>query len=159
MPKTKLDIAEKIQLSLSYTLRLILLIAIITASINRNWSTIFMASSALIITFLPSIIERNYKVSLPTEFEFVVTIFIYSSLFLGEVHSYYTKFWWWDLLLHSLAGITFGFISIFIMYILHHTRKIRTSPILIALFAFCFAVAIGSIWEIFEFSLINSCKY
>ncbi len=85
----------------------------------------------------------------------MVTIFIYASLFLGEVHKYYTKFWWWDLILHSTAGITFGFLGFFIMYILHREKKIATSPILIALFSFSFAVAIGSIWEIFEFSMDN----
>jgi uncharacterized membrane protein YjdF len=112
-----------------------------------------MATFALLLTFLPSLIERNYKIYLPIEFELAVTLFVYSSLFLGEVHQYYTKFWWWDLFLHSFAGLTFGFIGFLIMYVLHYERKVAASPILIALFSFCFAVAIGSIWEIFEFSM------
>lgn len=149
----KLDLAEKIQLVISYMLRATLVIAIISAGFNKNWLTLFMAFFALLLTFLPSLIQRNYKIYLPIEFEFVVTIFIYASLFLGEVHQYYTKFWWWDLVLHSTAGITFGFLGFFIMYILLREKKIMASPILVALFSFCFAVAIGSIWEIFEFSM------
>ncbi len=148
-----LDIAEKIQLGISYLLRISLLIAIISAIINENWLTLFMASFALTLTFLPALIERNYKIYLPTEFEFIVTIFIYASLFLGEVHKYYMKFWWWDLFLHSVAGITFGFLGFFIMYVLHKGKKVATSPVLIALFSFSFALAIGSVWEIFEFSI------
>ena len=149
----KLDLVERIQLVISYLLRATLVVAIVSAGINKNWLTLFMASCALLLTFLPSLIERNYKIYLPIEFEFAVTIFIYASLFLGEVHKYYTKFWWWDLVLHSTAGITFGFLGFFIIYVLHHEKKISTSPILVALFSFCFAVAIGSAWEIFEFSM------
>ncbi len=150
---SQLDIAEKIQLVISYILRATLVAAIISAGIKENWMALFMASFALILTFLPSLIERNLKIYPPIEFEFAITIFIYASLFLGEVHKYYTRFWWWDLVLHSFAGITFGLLGFFIMYILHREKKVSTSPILIALFSFCFAVAIGSVWEIFEFSM------
>ncbi len=149
----QLDIAEKIQLTISYAFRMLIVVAIIGAGINKNWITLFMSLFALLLTFLPSFIQHNYKIYLPVELEFIVTVFIYASLVLGEIHEYYTRYWWWDLILHSTAGVTFGLLGFFIMYILHRERKIATSPILIALFSFSFAVAIGSVWEVFEFSM------
>ena len=39
------------------------------------------------------------------------------------------------------------------MYVLYHKNKINAKPIWIAIFAFCFGVAIGAVWEIFEFGM------
>ena len=36
---------------------------------------------------------------------------------------------------------------------LYQDKKFKASPILIVIFGFSFAVAIGSIWEIFEFTM------
>lgn len=151
--KSKLDLADRIQLTISYILRATLIIGIISGALKENWLSLFLAASALLLTFLPSLIERNYKIYLPIEFEFIVVAFVYASLFLGEVHSYYNLFWWWDVVLHSTAGITFGFLGFLIMYVLYREGKIQTSPVLIALFSFSFAVAIGAVWEIFEFAM------
>ena len=148
-----LDLADKIQLAVSYALRLTLVLAIGTAILSENWLTMFMASLVLVLSFSLSLIERNVKMFLPVEFEFATTLFIYGSLFLGEVHGYYTRFWWWDLVLHSFAGVTFGIVGFLVMYVLLKGHKVAASPVLIALFSFCFAVAIGSVWEIFEFSM------
>ena len=101
---------------------------------KQELDNIIHVSLALLLTFLPSFIQHNYKIYLPVELEFIVTVFIYASLVLGEIHEYYTRYWWWDLILHSTAGVTFGLLGFFIMYILHRERKIATSPILIALF-------------------------
>ena len=155
MKQPKLDVVDKILLAVSYALRFTLVLAIITAGLKKNWLTLFIAFSVLVLSFIPSLIQRSFKFYLPSEFEFVIIVFIYASLFLGEVHGYYTVFWWWDSLLHSFTGVSFGLIGFMMMYILHKENKIKTSPRLIAIFSFSFAVAIGSVWEIFEFSMDN----
>jgi hypothetical protein len=153
MNKPKLTRAEKIQLSISSILRVIILATIISAGIKKNWLTLAVATFALVLTFLPSLIQRNYKFYLPTEFELLMTILVVGSLFLGEIYQYYVKFWWWDLFLHTYSGIIFGFLGFFMLYVLYREKKIKTSYALLAVFSFCFAVAIGSIWEILEFTL------
>jgi len=114
---------------------------------------LFSSSLILILTFLPYLFERTYRVNLPIEFEFVIILFLYASLFLGEIHAYYTKFWWWDVVLHTSSGIALGFAGFLIMYVLYYKDKVKAKPIWIAIFAFCFAVAIGAVWEIFEFAM------
>lgn len=151
--KKKLDLLDRIQLTVSFILRITLIAASISAIHQQNWLTLFVVLITLLVSFLPAIIQRNYRIIIPTEFEFVLLVFAYASLFLGELHGYYTLFWWWDVVLHSLSSLSFGFLGFLVLYILYREEKIKTSPVLIAVFSFCFAVAIGSIWEIFEFSM------
>lgn len=56
-------------------------------------------------------------------------------------------------MLHAGFGIAMGFAGFLIMYILYYKNKIETKPIWIIVFSFCFAVAIGTLWEIFEFGM------
>ncbi|MBU0460486.1 MAG: hypothetical protein KKH52_00080 [Nanoarchaeota archaeon] len=144
---------DKVQNAVILFLRLTVVVVIFGAVWNLRWTLLFASILILISTFLPNIFEKKYKINLPLEFEFVIIIFLYTSLFLGEIHSYYTLFWWWDIVLHMGSGIALGFVGFLILYILYCQGKVRAKPIWIALFAFCFAVAIGAVWEIFEFGM------
>ena len=149
---------NRIQRYISYVLQFIIFAALISAIVRKQWITAFLALVILFLTFLPAVIEKNYKVFLPIEFELIIIIFVYSGLFLGELHSWYTRFWWWDVLLHGFSGVLLGLIGFIIMYILDSEKRLRLkmSPRFVALFAFVFAVAIGAIWEIAEFTLDSS---
>ncbi|MFC1648848.1 hypothetical protein ACFL1B_05300 [Nanoarchaeota archaeon] len=148
-----MDTADKIQLTISYAIRLTLVFAIVTSIVDKQWMTLFIASLVLFLTFLPAILQRNTKMYLPIELEFVVIIFIYATLYLGEVHSYYALFWWWDVLLHIGSAIALGIIGFLIVYILNYDPKVKLnlSPVFVAIFSFTFALAIGTLWEITEF--------
>ena len=142
---------NKPYLAFSFILRVALVIALISAILTWRWTIVFLCSVALILSFLPAIIRRNLKVYLPSELEITIVVFIFLAVFLGEVHDYYQKFWWWDIVLHSTSGIVLGFLGFLIMFVLYDQGKINARPFIIALFSFCFAVALGTVWEIFEF--------
>lgn len=146
-----LEKIKNINLALVYFLRLTLVIAIIGSIINQRWTVLFVTTLILLLTMAHGLFEKKYNISLPLEFELIIIIFLYASLFLGELHGYYTKFWWWDIALHTSSGIALGFIGFIILYILYHKNLITAKPFWIVLFSFCFAVAIGAVWEIFEF--------
>ncbi len=149
--KSDMDTADKIQVSISLLLKVSLIIAILGEIMAGRWWLLFLTSLVLMSTFIPSIITRNYKIVLPIEFELTVTLFIYASMFLGEIKGYYTKFLWWDLILHAGSGLISGFLGFLIVYVLYSRKKIIMSPVFIALFSFCFALALGTVWEMFEF--------
>lgn len=151
--KKETYLLERIQLIVSLIIRATILVAILTAILNQRWMVLFVSSLAFILTFLPAIIEKRYRVYLPIEFEIIIVLFIYAALFLGEVHGYYTKYWWWDVVLHTGSGVALGFLGFLIVYELYYEKKITASPFLVALLSFCFAVAMGALWEIFEFSM------
>ena len=85
---------DRAQAFLANILRLTLVIAIAIGVLNQRWLLVFSTSLVLVLTYLPYFIERRYKIYLPIEFESVIILFIYASLFLGEIRSYYAKFWW-----------------------------------------------------------------
>ena len=107
------------------------------------------------LTLLPAIIQRSSKVYLPVEFHFVPIAYIFAALFIGDMHGYYTYFWWWDVVLHTMSGALLGIAGFVLIYVLNTEKKIfnRLRPGFMALFSFAFAVAIGAIWEIFEFTM------
>jgi uncharacterized membrane protein YjdF len=82
-------------------------------------------------------------------------LFVFASMFLGELHGYYTRYWWWDIALHTTSGLLLGIFGFLLVYILNKDDRVDLSmqPRFVALFAFVFAVALGAVWEIFEFSM------
>lgn len=150
MEKEK-TLAQRIQLILSLVLRLGLVAGVVNAVWIEAWLTAALAAFALCLTFLPALFSRNYRILLPIEFEFFFVVFIFGSTFLGAAHGFYEKYWWWDVILHGVSGITLGLVGFILLFILHSREKIRASARMIAFFSFCFAVAFGALWEIFEF--------
>lgn len=150
-----LDRADRTQLVISYLLQLILVAELIYSIIEQNWLLAFATVGILILTLLPGLIRRKYNVFLPVEFDLLAIIFIFAALFLGEVHSYYVKFWWWDVVLHTGSGLLLGLAGFLLVYVLNEEKKasIHLKPGFIALFALAFAIALGAVWEIFEFSM------
>jgi hypothetical protein len=142
---------NKIKKTLKWLIRFALIIAFFAEVYYKSWLSLFITILALILTFGPEIFEKRFKLDLPEEFEIWIIIFIYLTLYLGEVKDFYLLFWWWDILLHGFSAISIGLVGFVIMLSLQQGHLIKAKPFLICLFAFAFAVAAGAIWEIFEF--------
>ncbi len=149
----RLNIAEKVQLAVVVFLQATLIIAAGIAGASAQWTVFFASLLAFLVTFLPAILNRSYRVQLPAEFILVLTVFVYAAIFLGEAHGFYTRFWWWDLVLHGGSGLAVGFAGFLILYSLYAGRRLNTSPFIISVFSFAFALAVGALWEIFEFTM------
>ena len=96
-----------------------------------------------------------FFVLLVIEWGIIAVVFVFSALYLGEVLDFYNRLWWWDIGLHTSAGLLMGIFGFLLVYVLNESKKahMNMAPSFIALFAFAFGVTIGSIWEIFEFSV------
>ncbi len=105
----------------------------------------------LLLSLIPDYIEKRNKVDIPDILEIVVIIFIYASTFMSVALNLYYRFFWWDDLLHSLSGVIIGFLGFIFVFKLNENYSLNLNPFLVALFAFCFAVTMGVLWEIFEF--------
>jgi len=149
----KTSIFEKIQLGISIVLQVSLVVAAGVSLFESNWTSAFVSTLALLATFFPAVLNKSIRVHLPPEFTLILTIFVYAAIFLGEVYGFYTKFWWWDLVLHGVSGLTMGFIGFLILFTLYSDRRLNLTPFLLAIFSFAFALAVGALWEIFEFTM------
>lgn len=103
---------------------------------------------------LPSFINKKFHVTIPNNTIIAYLIFLYAAIVLGEVRSFYYRFQYWDSVLHAFSAGMLGSLGFDIVNVLNKSKetKINLSPFFVALFAFCFAVSIGVLWEIYEFS-------
>lgn len=107
----------------------------------------------LVIILLPSIIQKQFKIHIPGFMTIVFILFLYGSIYLGEVRNFYYKVYYWDAILHAISGLMLGAMGFSLINILNKTDKITLEPLFVAVFAFCFAIALGVVWEIYEFLL------
>ena len=103
---------------------------------------------------IPTILSRRFKFEIPVVLYTFYIIFLYCAIFLGEVRSFYYVIPGWDNILHTMSSVMLGFFGLMVVYILNRDEHVmvKLSPFFISLFAFSFAVTIGSLWEIYEFS-------
>lgn len=140
---------------LTLGLQLTLLIGFALALFQGRWLAAATTASIIIVTLLPLILGQRLSVTIPPEFEMLAVVFVYASLFLGEVHGYYIKYWWWDAVLHAGSGFLLGIFGFLLVHILNEleTVDMHMRPRFVAFFAFMFSVGMGAIWEIFEFAM------
>jgi len=149
------NFASYINRRLSQFLKATLLIGALLMFLEESYQAMAETLLILLISFLPYFLGKRFDVIIPRGFETLAVIFLYMSLFLGEVQGYYTRFWWWDLVLHSGSAFLLGILGFLLVYVLNEKKEINLdlTPKFIALFAFLFAVGMGTLWEIFEFAM------
>ncbi len=147
------DWADRIQRWMALFLQLAIFGVLIGSVRQQHWLVSFTAIIVLALTFLPAIIERQLQVILPVEFTLVTCLFLFLAFGLGEVSNFYHKYWWWDLMLHTFSALVMGLIGFLLVYIFYMTHRIQMSPLYVAIVSFCFAITVGTIWEIAEFLL------
>ncbi|MBC8552521.1 MAG: hypothetical protein H8D23_23070 [Candidatus Brocadiales bacterium] len=140
---------------LTFILQAILVAEVMIAIWEHQWLTAVITIGIIVLTLVPFFLEKFLRVFIHPEFVLLAIAFVFASLFLGEIRGYYTRFWWWDILLHSGSGFLLGIVGFLLVHVLNETEDIgvHMKPGFVAIFAFMFAVGIGALWEIFEFSM------
>ena len=107
----------------------------------------------IIVLLLPGLIEHKVKIEIPSKMMVVYTLFIYAATFLGEVRNFYYIVPHFDTILHTFSGGMIAALGFSIIAFLNNSDKIPVtlSPVFVACFTFCFALALGGVWEIYEF--------
>jgi len=107
----------------------------------------------IIAMILPSKFFEKKKIEIPSNIYFLYVLFLYAAIFLGEVRNFYYRIPFWDLILHAFSGAMLGVLGFSIVNLLNKSDRIhvKLSPIFVAIFAFCFAVTLGVIWEVYEY--------
>lgn len=133
-------------------LRLLVILMMILQIFNRNYENVFLCILTLILLIIPSFVQINLKIELPTALEITILIFIFAAEILGEIQAYYLKFPFWDTVLHTVNGFLMAAIGFALVDILNRSKKfsIQLSPAFVAIVAFCFSMTIGVVWEFFE---------
>ncbi len=131
----------------------VLAITALVAMIQTRWSLAFVALATLGLSLVPVLVARWAEVKVPPGFITAVVVFVGATLFLGEVFDFYERFWWWDIAMHGGSAVGFGLIGFVLVFMMFQGDRFAAPHFAIAFFAFCFAVMIGVVWEVFEFSM------
>ncbi len=142
---------DRVELSIALVLQMGILVVTVSAFFQGRWLGAFSGAVVLLLTFAPAMIERRLNLTLPVEFTLINCVILYASFALGEAQDFYERIWWWDLALHGLSALTIGMIGFLCIYVFYMTHRIRIAPGWIATITFALAVAVGTIWEIFEY--------
>jgi len=129
----------------------------VASAVGRSYSDyvlmLLQCLLGIVTIHLPMLFARQFKIELPTPLYIMYIVFLYAAISLGEVRSFYYKIPCWDNILHAFSSIMTGFLGFMLVALLNrseHTR-LSLSPFFVAMFAFCFSLTAGTVWEIYEF--------
>ena len=102
---------------------------------------------------LPGFLEHRIKLIIPSSMLIPYALFLYGSIYLGEVRDFYFIIPHWDTVLHTFSGCMLGALGFSFVSLLNDIDNgpLRLNEGFVAVFAFCFAVALGVVWEIYEY--------
>lgn len=113
-----------------------------------------MAFVLLMLTLIPSFLEKKLKIDIPSVMEIIFLIFSVLAFLLGEIGDFYIKFKWWDSMLHTMSGVLLGCAGFTFLNFFNNNNHIKTFKLgagFAAIFVICFTIACGTLWEIIEF--------
>ena len=131
----------------------LLLILSAGAMATELWSLAFVCLATLVLSYAPLWLARWARVEVPPGFVAAIVLFVAGTLFLGEAFDFYNRFWWWDIAMHGGSAVGFGLIGFVLVFMMFQGDRFAAPPIAVAFFGFCFALAVGVVWEIFEFGM------
>lgn len=134
---------------------LILALGILTGSPG----VIVNTGVGLLVTQLPSLLERDYGIVLDP----ALTLWITTAVLLHAVGviglpwsdvNFYASIWWWDHLTHALSSSIVAAVGYTTVRALdRHSADISIPPQFMFVFILLFVLAFGVAWEVLEFSI------
>jgi hypothetical protein len=159
IPKIPLELRRrtKINTLISYILMGLLVYVFVHEIVLRQHAYAVAALAAIAISLSPALIKHNYRISIPWYLEFLVVFSLLLHI-AGNSFRLYDKIWYYDIIMHLLGSVVIALLGFLAVFVLHYTGKIKVSLRLIGFFTFIFAVAIGALWEISEFSIDHALR-
>jgi len=145
------DSKRKARLIIMVFIRVILFLVFIWALFEDRRLILFTSIFAFLLTFIPYISYRYFKINIPAHFEVTLILFIYGLLYFWKVRGFYFDFKILSVMLSVLASVALGLVGLTIMHSLYRAHKIKGNPLFISFFSFCFALSMGAIMESAEF--------
>lgn len=148
----------KIAASAALIYEAVLIYTLASGAMNRDFRVLKLAATASLLVVLPFLLlfaAHKKNILLPPGFLIVSSTFSFAALYIGEINYFYNRFWWYDLLLHLVFGcyasLVFLYGSITIIQRRQNTSSGRFA-LLKSVSSFCFALSMGTLWELFEFT-------
>ena len=137
---------------LSLCLKAGIAVLAVLAVVNGSYMGAFAGLVSLSFALLPTVLKRNYKITIP----WVLELLIFLAVFLhvaGGVLGLYERFERWDTMTHFVSAFMLGVVSLTIIYIMHvYWEGITMDVRALMIFTVIIGGFLGVIWEILEWS-------
>lgn len=149
---------SKTAVFLAALLEIIIIITAITSVAANDWKIFKLSLITIVLLILPFLIthaSNKKKLLLPPGFQLISLTFFFLALYFGEINDFYMKYLWWDLMLHVAFGCYMVIISLYLMKGTIKKEKDASQKRFVmftAIFAFSISIALGTVWELFEFA-------
>ena len=151
--RKKNNLKEKSSIWLAYIMQALIFIYIILAFIKKDYLDVFGGIIALFITFMPLILKRKFKITLPWTLNFLIVLSLYLHMG-GQVREWYIIFYpVYDKIGHFIGSATVALLGFASVLILDKFTDLKINKKQIIFFIIIFTMAIGAFWEIGEFIL------
>lgn len=135
-------------------LRFLVILVMVRQIFLHNYWNAFLCILVLIQFLIPCFITKKLKIELPSIFEIIILLFIFSSEVLGEIQNFYGVFKHFDTVLHTLNGFLCAAVGFSLIDLCNNnSEKFNLSPLYLTIVAFCFSMTIGVLWEFLEYSI------
>jgi uncharacterized membrane protein YjdF len=145
---------KKICNLLDNLLRIIIIILIILKIVNLDFSNIGMLILTFVLSFYNVFLKKIFKINLNFYSRILLTLLIFLAQLLGSSLDFYDLFNSWDLIVHFISGIVMFFVGYDVISNLDKNHKeIKLNKKIIIIFSMLFALSVGSVWEMYEYSV------
>jgi hypothetical protein len=135
-----------------HVLKIIMFILLFIAFLNNDWTGVFGCIIGIILSFIPSILHKNFNITLP----WILDTLIAFALFLhigGVVLNAYHIIPFYDSLTHFVSSILVAFLAFVSIYILDkYWKGLHMNKYAMAFIVIIFTMAMGVVWEFFEWT-------
>ena len=104
-------------------LELVMAVQLAFLVIRGDWPQVAFVAGIMAVILAPAL-SRRLSVEIPSEIELTAVLFIFATLFLGEVRDWYERYWWWDAALHTGSGLLLGMLGFIIVYVLNEDEAV-----------------------------------
>ncbi len=142
---------DKIKIWLAYLMQGLISSYLILALYHKDYLNLFSGIICLSITFLPLIIKRKWRITLPWTLNFLIVFSLY--LYVGgQIMGWYITFSpFYDKFGHLVGSATVALLGFALTIIIKNFSKLSLTKKQMVFFIVIFTMAIGALWEIGEF--------
>lgn len=121
---------------------------------NFDLIKILNCSVLIVITYIPLILQKLFKIKFSFGSVLFFMVYAYGAIYMGSVLGAYRFTSWWDIAMHTLAGIVFIMFFLLASFYLSNKLGLKNIPLWVHfIIAFALTATIGMIWEIYEFTV------
>lgn len=115
---------------------------------------LFQCLLGVLVLFFPNMISQKRGIRIPSCLYLLYVIFLFCAIFLGEVRNFYYVIPYWDIILHTFSGGMIAALGFSFITLINDEENVhvKLTPFFVAFFAFNFAIMLGVVWEIYEYT-------